>query len=135
MVQSSVVCLQCSGIKKWCLWVRTYVREYIRMYQIFMLLISFQAANDNHLKSREVAVRVTMYVFNYRNQCFYSTSVHCFLHLLALRARVGARAKVTKNDLGKVSREKNIYFSYTVLVSRATLGSRAKVTKNDLGKV
>ena len=72
------------------------VREYVSTYQIFMLLIGFQAANENHLYSREVAVRVAMYVFNDMNQCSYSTSVHCFLHLLALRARVGARAEVTR---------------------------------------
>ena len=53
------------------------VREYVSTYQIFMLLIGSQAANENHLKSREVALRVSMYVFmfNARIQCFYSMSV------------------------------------------------------------
>ena len=76
------------------------------MYQIFMLLIGSQAANENHLKSREVAVRVTMYVFNDRNQCFYSTSVHCF----GVKSESRSKSRSYKDDLGKVSREKIFIF-------------------------
>ena len=74
-------------------------------------------------------------MFTGRNQCSYSTSVHCFLHhRVGVRSESGSESRSNKDDLGKVSREKNILFSYTVLVSRARVGARAEVTKNDLGK-
>ena len=95
-VFSPGIALQCSGIKKWCL------------YQIFQLLIGFQTANENHLKSHEVAGRVTMYVFTDKNQCFYSTSVHCFLH--HHRVGVKSESRSNKDELGKVSREKLFFF-------------------------
>ena len=71
-----------------------------------------------------------------RNKWSYSTSVHCFLHHgVGVRSESGSESRNNKDDLGKVSREKNILFSYTVLVSRARVGARAEVTKNDLEKV
>ena len=88
------------------------VREYVSTYQIFMLLIGFQAANENHLYSREVAVRVAMYVFNDRNQCSYSTSVHCFLqhHRVGVKSESGSESRSNKDELGEVSREKIFFF-------------------------
>ena len=50
---------------------------------------------------------------------------------------LASRARVTKNDLGKVSRKKKIFIFLTPCwcQSRARVGARAEVTKNDLGKV
>ena len=85
------------------------------------------------MKSREVAVRVTMYVFTDRNQCSYSRSVHSFLQRFGVKSESWSENRSNKNDLGKISKDKNILFSYTVLVSKARVGARAEVTKNDLG--
>ena len=48
-----------------------------------------------------------MYVFTDRNQCSAPTVrayTVSYTTMLALRAKVGVRAEVTKNDIGKVSR-------------------------------
>ena len=74
------------------------VSESVSAYQILELLIGFQTANKNHLKSRVVADRVTMYVFTDRNQSSYITSEHCFLH-----HRVGI-----KSESGSKSRSNNM---------------------------
>ena len=63
------------------------------------------------MKSREVAARVMMYVFTDRKQCPYSTSVHCFLHHhVGVKSEGRSESISNKNNLGKVSREKNIFF-------------------------
>ena len=43
--------------------------------QFLIVLIGFQTANKNHSKSREVAVRVTMYVFTNRYQVQYERTL------------------------------------------------------------
>ena len=43
--------------------------------QFLIVLIGFQTANKNHSKSREVAVRVTMYVFTDRYQVQYERTL------------------------------------------------------------
>ena len=58
-----------------------------------------------------------------------------FLTTVGIKCKSRSDSRSNKDDLGKVSREKNILFSYTVLVSRARVGARAEVTKNDLEKV
>ena len=103
--------------------------ESVGTCQIFKLLIGFQTANE----ITRVAARVMMYVFTDRNQCSYSTSAHCFLHhRVGVKSESRSESRSNKDDLGKVSREKNIFFSYVVLASRAKVGQRAEETKNDL---
>ena len=55
-----------------------------------------------------------------------------FFTPVGVKSESGSESRSYKDDLGKVSREKNIHFSYTVV---ARVGAREKVTKNDLGKV
>ena len=58
--------------------------------QSFSFIHSF--CIQSHLKSRKVAVRVTMYVFINRKQCPYSTAVHSFLH------RVGENGSESRSN-------------------------------------
>ena len=77
----------------------------------------------------------TIYVYTDRKQCSYSTTVHSFLHRVGVKSESGSESRSNKDDLGKVSREKNIFFFLRLLASRAKVGPRAEVTKNYLGKV
>ena len=52
-----------------------------------------------------------------------------FFTPVGVKSKSGSESRSYKDDLGKVSKEKNIYFSYTVLASRARVGARAEVTK------
>ena len=57
-----------------------------------IVLIGFQTANKIHLASREVAVRVTMYVYTDRNP-FLLLQYECTL----LYTRHGVRSENTRN--------------------------------------
>ena len=81
------------------------------------------------MKSHEVADRVTMNVFTDRNQCSYSTSVHCFLqhHRVGVKSESGSESS-NKDELGEVSREKYSFFLHRVGV-KSESGSESRSNK------
>ena len=72
-----------------------WVGPWVGPRKTLIILIGFQTANKNHSKSHEVADRVTMYVFTDRAPTVRAYTVS-YTIMLASRARVGARAEVTR---------------------------------------